>query len=502
MTTQKRKIKRKWGTYAQLTTPGTLLPSQWALSEDTSELIMRTHNELSYDLVILSGLAPSGNFINNNELVTQTAGFNISGNAIIGSDIFLTSGTATQKISSSYGLRLETNSGSIIMDTSGGSALSLPHFDTLNEPFTTPNNRNGTVYYNDDTHKLRLLANGVWVDLSTGVGSGETNTASNVGTGPIGIFLQKTGVDLEFKTIIPGSGISLFHTDVTLTTLSLSVDDNAFTASNVGTGVGTGPGGEAGVFKQKTITNFEFKTIVGDLSPTPTLIITDSPDNVYIQINESNMTLDYIGGTLSANKGGTGFGSYSIGDILYADTSSTLSIRSIGSSGDVLTVSGGIPVWAAPSSSGPSDSDIASLDPGNIVKTESCQWYDAGGTSPGGAFNLRYMRHNFDKLVHIFIPAFTGLVTPAAGTTSIILLLSTGGALPNDIKGYVSAGTNEGFPVYASVGASKEALIGTWGQFSGNLCLTLIRINGASFPGSQAVIINTFEHTYFHNSSV
>lgn len=51
-------------------------------------------------------------------------------------------------------------------------------------------------------------------------------------------------------------------------------------------------------------------------------------------------------GTINAANGGTGHGTYSIGDVLYATGASTLSTRTIGGTDQVLTVSGGAPVWA------------------------------------------------------------------------------------------------------------------------------------------------------------
>lgn len=55
---------------------------------------------------------------------------------------------------------------------------------------------------------------------------------------------------------------------------------------------------------------------------------------------------------LQASLGGTGFGTYVIGDILYANSTSTLARRPIGTNGFVLTVDAGLPVWAAPSGLG------------------------------------------------------------------------------------------------------------------------------------------------------
>lgn len=42
-------------------------------------------------------------------------------------------------------------------------------------------------------------------DAATGSGSGESNTASNVGTAGVGLFKQKAGVDFEFKKLNAGS---------------------------------------------------------------------------------------------------------------------------------------------------------------------------------------------------------------------------------------------------------------------------------------------------------
>jgi hypothetical protein len=56
--------------------------------------------------------------------------------------------------------------------------------------------------------------------------------------------------------------------------------------------------------------------------------------------------------TVTETKGGTAQTTYSTGDTLYASSANTLAKRAIGSSGQVLTVSGGVPTWATPASGG------------------------------------------------------------------------------------------------------------------------------------------------------
>ena len=52
-------------------------------------------------------------------------------------------------------------------------------------------------------------------------------------------------------------------------------------------------------------------------------------------------------GTVPATKGGTGQTTITTGDVLYGSASNTISKLGIGSAGQVLTVAGGVPTWAA-----------------------------------------------------------------------------------------------------------------------------------------------------------
>jgi hypothetical protein len=51
-------------------------------------------------------------------------------------------------------------------------------------------------------------ATSTWVNVPNTGGSGETNTASNVGTG-VGVFAQKVAADLQFKSLVAGAGVTL-----------------------------------------------------------------------------------------------------------------------------------------------------------------------------------------------------------------------------------------------------------------------------------------------------
>jgi len=102
--------------------------------------------------------------------------------------------------------------------------------------------------------------------------TGEVNTASNVGTGD-GVFKQKTGVNLEFKSLVAGSNVTITPGTDSLTIASTDTGE-VNTASNLGA---TGEG----VFAAKVGVDLQFKKLI------PGTNVTFSSNGESITINAS-----------------------------------------------------------------------------------------------------------------------------------------------------------------------------------------------------------------------
>lgn len=72
-------------------------------------------------------------------------------------------------------------------------------------------------------------------------------------------------------------------------------------------------------------------------------------NNFDAEVSTIDLTTD-VTGILPIVNGGTNLSTYTTGDTLYASASNVLSKLPVGSTGDVLTVAGGVPTWAASSS--------------------------------------------------------------------------------------------------------------------------------------------------------
>jgi hypothetical protein len=106
-------------------------------------------------------------------------------------------GTALKRWATAYIVKITANN--VIISDGAGNYMQLPKLTTAERD--TLSAVNGMVIYNTTTLSLEAYENGAWGSM----GVGENNTASNVGTAGVGIFKQKTGVDLEFKKINAGS---------------------------------------------------------------------------------------------------------------------------------------------------------------------------------------------------------------------------------------------------------------------------------------------------------
>ena len=108
-----------------------------------------------------------------------------------------------------------------------------------------------------------------------GGGSGEVNTASNVGAGD-GVFKQKTGVDLEFKSFTAGTNITL-----TSSADEIQIDAAGGGESNTASNVGTG----AGVFKQKTGVDLELRKVNSN-----DFAVTENANDITVNASTSMIT--------------------------------------------------------------------------------------------------------------------------------------------------------------------------------------------------------------------
>lgn len=156
-------------------------------------------------------------------------------------------------------------------------------------------------------------------------GSGEVNTASNVGTGEAGVFKQKTGVNLELKTLKQGTGIT-----ITNNTSDISIVNSlpeATTASNLNAGVG--------VFSSEVGNDLQFKSLLAGSG------VTITPNGTNIMINSTSIG-DNLGNhiatqDLNINNNTLITDTYSIGD---KDIDGVkLNISPVGSGNSHLTLS-------------------------------------------------------------------------------------------------------------------------------------------------------------------
>lgn len=135
---------------------------------------------------------------------------------------------------------------------------------------------------------VSVTATSTEITINATGGAGEINTASNLGTGT-GVFAQKSSVDLQFKTIIAGTNVSLSSTSTEITINATGGGTGEVnTASNVGSG--------AGLYKEKVSVDLRFRTLVAGTNVT----ITPGTDEIQISASGGGATVYEYAFTLPA----------------------------------------------------------------------------------------------------------------------------------------------------------------------------------------------------------
>jgi len=94
-----------------------------------------------------------------------------------------------------------------------------------------------------------------------------------------------------------------------------------------------------------------------------------------------------LAGTLAAGNGGTGQSVYTVGDILYASSTTALTKLGIGSTGQVLKVASGIPSWATDANAGGTVTSIGITETGSALTITNTPITTSGDINIAGAGN-------------------------------------------------------------------------------------------------------------------
>jgi hypothetical protein len=229
---------------------------------------------------------------------------------------------------------------------------------------------------------------------------GNTVTASGSNTFTNTNIFSVNSASTAVRITQVGSGNALLVED------DANPDTSAFVVTNAGdVGIGKLSPGEkldvAGnikltgnlIFEGASEDNHELSIVYTNPTVDRTITLPDVTGTVITTGNLSSITSVgtiasgiWTGTAISAAYGGTGIASYGTGDLLYASASNALSALNIGSSGQVLTVSGGLPVWAAAPVSLPSQTGNA----GELLVTDgsSATWSNTVTANAVGTVGL------------------------------------------------------------------------------------------------------------------
>lgn len=198
---------------------------------------------------------------------------------------------------------------------------------------------------------------------------------------------------------------------------------------------------------------------------------------------------------LAADEGGTGFNSYTTGDILYASSATALQKLGIGSNNEVLKSNGTIPVWGTDSQgsvTSVSSTTTSQLTTSGTSTVTLATVLDGLDSSGGGSTPTAALATGAQIATYVNSRGFTtnsGTVTQVtgAGTVSGLSLSGTGtGAVTLTLGGAISGLTTAAF-----ASGQDTITIGTTGIQLGTSTTTLAGLTDLDFASGNRSFANS-----------
>jgi hypothetical protein len=209
---------------------------------------------------------------------------------------------------------------------------------------------------------------------NTGVLSNIAGTGISVSGATGNVTVANTGV----LSNIAGTGISVSGATGNVTVANTGVLSNiAGTGISVSGATGNVTVANTGVLSIVAGSGISASSSTGNVTVANTGVLSFSGSTTGLTPATATTGAVTLAGTLIAVNGGTGFGSYAVGDLLYANTTTTLAKLPIGLNTYVLTSNGTTVSWAPTTQVYPSGTGIA-------VVTSGTSW-GTTLTAPSGA---------------------------------------------------------------------------------------------------------------------
>ncbi len=242
---------------------------------------------------------------------------------------------------------------------------------------------------------------------------------------------------------------------------------------------------QSGVWVNQTPASSGINSLNGLTASSQTFV---NDTNITIVSSSSTHTITWAG-ILAATRGGTGFGSYTIGDLLFASSSTALTKLGIGSSGQVLTVVGGVPAWQTPSSGG-----ITTLN----TLTATTQTFATGTAGTDFAISSATSIHTFNlpiasatntgKLSSTDWSTFNNKFTLPALTAGSVLF-SNGTTISQDNSNFFWDDTNNRLGIGTSTPSTSLHIYKTATNI--DFALLTIQADGSSTSGAHLKLQNS-----------